>query len=230
MNIIKFLTISTAVLVLSSCNSQGVTKKELKNEVDSVSYALGLNTADQMKKTKAIDKDLFIQGLHNGMDSTDILIDKDKINLILRNFFNKEQERQQKERFADIQDAGIKFLDENKSKEGVKVTESGLQYMVINEGTGTKPVPTSKVKVHYHGTSIDGKVFDSSVDKGKPIELGANQFVKGFSEGLLLMNVGSKYKFFIPQELGYGASPNPRGPIKPYQALVFEVELLEIVE
>ncbi len=230
MNIIKFLTVSIAVLVLSSCNSQGVTKKELKNEVDSVSYALGLNTAYQMKKTEAIDKVLFIQGLHNGMDSTNILIDKDKINLIIRNFFQKEQERQQKEKFADIQDAGIKFLDENKSKEGVKVTESGLQYMVINEGTGTKPVPTSKVKVHYHGTSIDGKVFDSSVDKGKPIELGANQFVKGFTEGLLLMNVGSKYKFFIPQELGYGASPNPRGPIKPYQALVFEVELLGIVE
>lgn len=230
MNIIKFLTVSIAVLVLSSCNSQGVTKKELKNEVDSVSYALGLNTAYQMKKTEAIDKVLFIQGLHNGMDSTNILIDKDKINLIIRNFFQKEQERQQKEKFADIQDAGIKFLDENKSKEGVKVTESGLQYMVINEGTGTKPVPTSKVKVHYHGTSIDGKVFDSSVDKGKPIELGANQFVKGFTEGLLLMNVGSKYKFFIPQELGYGASPNPRGPIKPYQTLVFEVELLGIVE
>ncbi len=230
MNIIKFLTVSIAVLVLSSCNSQGVTKKELKNEVDSVSYALGLNTAYQMKKTEAIDKVLFIQGLQNGMDSTNILIDKDKINLIIRNFFQKEQERQQKEKFADIQDAGIKFLDENKSKEGVKVTESGLQYMVINEGTGTKPVPTSKVKVHYHGTSIDGKVFDSSVDKGKPIELGANQFVKGFTEGLLLMNVGSKYKFFIPQELGYGASPNPRGPIKPYQTLVFEVELLGIVE
>ncbi len=105
-----------------------------------------------------------------------------------------------------------------------------MQYIVLKEGTGEKPKASSKVKVHYHGTSIDGKVFDSSVDRGTPTELIANQFIKGFSEGLQLMNVGSKYKFFISQELAYGATPRQGGPIKPFETLIFEVELLAIVQ
>ncbi len=241
MKVIKILVVLITIAMVFSCNSQGTTKKELKTEVDSVSYALGLSTADQIKKTKEIDKDLFIQGLNNGIDSTDILIDKDKVNAIIQTFFQKKQveerEKQQQEalkkaeeEFATDKEAGIKFLEDNKSKKGIQVTESGLQYLVMKEGTGDKPQATSKVKVHYHGTSIDGKVFDSSVDRGTPTEFFVNGVIKGWTEGLQLMNVGSKYKFFVPQKLAYGAFPRQGGPIKPFETLVFEVELLEIVK
>ena len=100
----------------------------------------------------------------------------------------------------------------------------------MKEGSGEKPVATSKVKVHYHGTLVDGTIFDSSVDRGTPSEFFANQVIKGWTEGLQLMSVGSKYKFFVPQELGYGATPRAGGKIKPFDVLVFEVELLEIVQ
>ncbi len=242
MKVIKFLGALIIVATLTSCNSQGVTKKELKSEIDTVSYVLGLDMAYKLKTNFAdVDEDIFIQGLNSGIDSTDILIDKDKIVGILNTFFQKKQlearEKQQEEalkkvevEFAPIKETGIKFLEENKSKEGVKVTESGLQYMVIKEGSGEKPQATSKVKVHYHGTSIDGTVFDSSVDKGKPAEFFVNGVIKGWTEALQLMNVGSKYKLFVPQELAYGAFPRQGGPIKPLEMLIFEVELLEITK
>ena len=124
----------------------------------------------------------------------------------------------------------MKFLEVNRSKEGVQTTDSGLQYIVLKEGSGDKPKAISKVKVHYHGTSLDGTVFDSSVDKGVPSEFFVNQVIKGWTEGLQLMSVGSKYKFFIPQELAYGAFPHQGSPIKPFSALIFEVELLEIIK
>ena len=121
-------------------------------------------------------------------------------------------------------------METNKSAAGVKTTASGLQYVVIKEGTGAAPVATSRVKVHYHGTLTDGTVFDSSVDRGEPTEFGVNQVIKGWTEGLQLMKAGSKFKFFIPQDLAYGAFPQPGGPIKPFAPLVFEVELLEVME
>ena len=103
-----------------------------------------------------------------------------------------------------------------------------MQYEVIKQGTGAKPTATSKVKVHYHGTTPSGEVFDSSVQRGEPITFGLNQVIKGWTEGLQLMAVGSKYRLFIPQELAYGANPQPGSIIKPYMPLVFEVELLGI--
>lgn len=231
MKIVKILMTATVLVALTSCNSQGVTKKELKTEVDSASYALGLNMATQLKGNfDEMDKDLFIQGFNNGVDSTDILMDSKSLQLFLSTFFRKKQQEAQEKQFAGVKKAGEDFLAENKSKEGVQTTASGLQYIVMKEGSGEKPVAASKVKVHYHGTSIDGAVFDSSVDKGKPSEFFVNQVVKGWTEGLQLMSIGSKYKFFVPQELAYGANPRPNGPIKPFQALVFEVELLEILK
>ncbi len=121
---------------------------------------------------------------------------------------------------------GEKFLAENALKEGVIVTESGLQYEVIKMGKGKKPVAEDRVKVHYHGTLIDGTVFDSSVNRGEPIVFGLNQVIKGWTEGVQLMPVGSKFRFYIPQELGYGAQNT--GSIPPYSTLIFEVELLGI--
>ena len=242
MKIIKVVTIVIIVLMIVSCNEQGVTKKALKTEVDSVSYALGLNMANQLKGNfKDVSEDLFVQGFRNGIDSTDMLLKSTELNGILRTFFQKRRQEEQKkmqegvlkraeEKFGDIKAAGIKFLEENKSKDGVKVTDSGLQYIILKEGKGKKPSATSKVKVHYHGTSLDGTVFDSSVDRGKPSEFFVNGVIKGWTEGLQLMPVGSKYKFFVPQELAYGAFPRQGGPIKPFEVLVFEVELLDIVQ
>ena len=160
------------------------------------------------------------------------------INNVLRAFFQKRQEEKMKEQqalqskkaeaeFGDYKKAGEDFLAENKTKDGVKTTASGLQYIVLKEGNGDAPTATSRVKVHYHGTLTDGTVFDSSVDRGEPTEFGVNQVIKGWTEGLQLMKPGAKYKFFIPQDLAYGAQQ--RGAtIKPFSALVFDVELLEV--
>jgi len=242
MKVIKFLVVVVLISTIVSCNNQGITKKALKTENDTVSYVLGLDIANKLKGNfEEVDKDLFIQGIVSGLDSTNILIETGKVDVILREFFQKRQvkmrEKQQAEavnkaeaEFGDLKAEGIKFLEDNKSAKGVQVTESGLQYIVLKQGSGKKPVATSKVKVHYHGTLIDGTVFDSSVDRGKPAEFGVNRVIKGWTEGLQLMNVGSKYKFFIPQELAYGATPRPGGVIKPFSTLIFEVELLEIVK
>ena len=131
-------------------------------------------------------------------------------------------------KYGETKAQGEEFLAANKLREGVITTESGLQYEVIKEGKGPKPTADSKVKVHYHGTLIDGTVFDSSVDRGEPIEFNLNQVIKGWTEGVQLMPVGSKYKFYIPQDLGYGSRAT--GQIPPYSTLIFEVELLGIVK
>ncbi len=126
--------------------------------------------------------------------------------------------------------AGLDFLAANKEKEGVKVTDSGLQYLVLNEGDGSEhPGPRDRVKVHYHGTLIDGSVFDSSVDRGEPISFGLNQVISGWTEGLQLMVVGEKTRLFIPSELAYG-SRGAGAAIGPDETLIFDVELLGINE
>jgi FKBP-type peptidyl-prolyl cis-trans isomerase len=160
---------------------------------------------------------------------------------VLNNYFKKKQSAEMEEKqaaaakaaeaqFSENRIAGEDFLAANKSKEGVQTTESGIQYIILKEGSGEKPAgPTTKVKVHYHGTNLEGKVFDSSVDRGTPAEFGLNQVIKGWTEGVQLMNVGSKYTFFIPQELAYGALQ--RGAdIKPFSMLIFEIELLEVLK
>ena len=242
MNTIKFLAVIITITILSSCNNRSVAKKELKNNIDTVSYAIGLDMAFKIQQNfSEVDGDLLIQGFINGIDSTDIQIDNNKIGEILKGYFQKKQAEQQEkqkadalkkveEEFGDVKNEGVEFLEANRSKEGVQTTESGLQYIVLKEGSGDKPKANSKLKVHYHGTSIDGTVFDSSVDRGQPSEFFANQVIKGWTEGLQLMSVGSKYRFFIPQELAYGAFPRQGGPIKPFSALIFEVELLEIIK
>lgn len=145
-------------------------------------------------------------------------------NEIIQQFVNEQGEK----KYAANKEAGEQFLAENAKKEGVQVTDSGLQFEVVNEGAGEKPGPTSTVTVHYHGTLPDGTVFDSSVTRGEPATFGVNQVIKGWTEALQLMNKGAKYRLYIPQELAYGANPHPGGPIEPFMALVFDVELLDI--
>ncbi len=132
-------------------------------------------------------------------------------------------------KYAANKEAGEKFLAENKTKEGVHTTESGLQYKIIKQGKGTIPTKDSKVKVHYKGTLIDGKQFDSSYDRKEPTTFGVTQVIKGWTEALQLMPVGSKWELYIPQELAYGARETG-ADIKPFSALIFEVELIDIVK
>jgi FKBP-type peptidyl-prolyl cis-trans isomerase FklB len=131
-------------------------------------------------------------------------------------------------KFGINKEAGDAFLAENKTKAGIQTTASGLQYEIITEGSGDHPSATASVTVHYHGMLIDGIVFDSSVERGQPATFGVNQVIPGWTEALQLMNKGAKYRLYIPENLAYGAHPHPGGPIKPFSALIFDVELLEI--
>ena len=226
-NILTVLVIGT----LFSCDNQVKEVKSLETELDSVSYAVGLSMSSQLKNGfEDVNKEILIQAIRNGLDSTNLLLDSKDIQKTIQTYFQKKQEENKKKELAKFEvykKEGIAFLEANKTKEGVKTTKSGLQYIVLKEGKGKKAKTTDRVKVHYHGTTVDGTVFDSSVDRGTPSEFGVTQVIKGWTEGLQLMKVGSKYKFFIPQELAYGENPRP-GIIKPYMALIFEVELLDI--
>ncbi|AUP78670.1 FKBP-type peptidyl-prolyl cis-trans isomerase [Flavivirga eckloniae] len=242
MKTIKILSLSIATLFVVSCNKGNYNSTSLKTELDSVSYAVGMDIARGVGSSfDEINKDLLVQGYLNASDSSKLLIEKDKVQQFLQTYMMKKREDMMKkqkeealkkaeEQFGANKAEGEKFLAENISKEGIETTESGLQYIVLKEGTGDNPVATSKVKVHYHGTRINGEVFDSSVERGKPEEFKLNAVVSGWTEGIQLMNLGAKYKFFIPQNLAYGAFPRQGGKIKPFDVLIFEVELLEIVK
>ena len=131
-------------------------------------------------------------------------------------------------KYEAVKSAGEAFLAENAKRTEVQTTASGLQYEILEAGEGAKPGPTSQVTVHYHGTLIDGTVFDSSIQRGTPATFGVNQVIRGWTEALQLMPLGAKYRLSIPQELAYGANPHPGGAIQPYAALIFDVELISI--
>jgi len=227
-----------------SCDHQfSVGVDSLETELDSVSYALGLDIAKNVnanfgKSGIKIDSDLLVQGIVDANDSLiETLIDPDLasgvITTYIQNMRQRDMEDEAMKKYADVKEKGEAFLAENKKKEGVMTTDSGLQYQVLKEGKkdGKSPSATDQVKVHYHGTTPDGEVFDSSVDRGEPITFGLDQVIKGWTEGVQLMKEGAKFKFFIPQELAYGNNGgSERGKIKPFMPLVFEVELLEVVK
>ncbi len=211
----KIITVLTCVVITQFSTAQ------LNNKVDSVSYLIGTKIgSDILRVMPEANKEMILKGLRDMLyGNAPACSDQGQVNAYL-------QEKSEKEGAAAKAD-GLKFLEENKKNPKVKVSPTGLQYEVLKMGTGEKPTATSKVKVHYHGTTPDGRVFDSSVDRGQPASFTLNGVIKGWTEGLQLMPVGSKFKFFIPQELAYGAnSPNPT--IKPYMPLVFEVELISI--
>jgi FKBP-type peptidyl-prolyl cis-trans isomerase len=228
----KVTVFAIAASTLFSCGTDAGYNKNVKlnNEVDSVSYSIGVNQGKGLKSQfSEANFDALVKGLKDALDSTEI-ITAEETQTVIQTYFQKKQAKEQEETFGNVKEDGIKFLADNKAKEGVQVTESGLQYVVLKEGNGNQPAASSNVKVHYHGTTPDGTVFDSSVDRGEPISFGLNQVIPGWTEGVQLMKVGAKYKFFIPQELAYGANApgGGSGPIKPFMPLVFEVELLGI--
>ena len=191
-----------------------------------ISYALGLSIASNLKNSgvEALDIEHFTKGLNAILNNEEISMTPDEVNHILNEFF----EGMQKKAEGNNLGAGTAFLAENKTKAGVIETPSGLQYTVITEGSGVKATAKNQVKVHYTGTLIDGTVFDSSVSRGEPATFGVTQVISGWVEGLQLMSEASKYRFFIPSNLAYGAQGAGKA-IGPHAALIFDVELLKIM-
>lgn len=203
---------------------------QVLNQVDSVSYLIGKSIGGNIaREMPEVNRDLLLQGLLNEINATESLIMDDGGKTISSYFEIKtaKKEAEKAKSYEANKAKGEAFLEKNKKNPKVKVTASGLQYEVITMGNGPKPSDTSKVKVHYHGTTPEGKVFDSSRDRGEPITFQLNQVILGWIEGLQLMPVGSKFMLYIPQELAYG--DKPQGDIiEPFMPLVFEVELLDI--
>lgn len=198
----------------------------MSEEIAAVGYCVGLSIAGSLvqQNLEGISTDSLSEAINDVFSGKAPKFSPEEANGIIQNYLAKANEA----KFAVHRENGEKFLAENFKKEGVNTTISGLQYEVVTEGTGDLPTPTSQVTVHYHGTLIDGTVFDSSVERGQPATFGVNQVIPGWTEALQLMKKGSKYRLYIPQNLAYGANPHPGGAIQPYMALIFDVELLEI--
>ena len=176
--------------------------------------------------TQSIDKDLYLEGFIAGTMGKGGIISVDAAQKYVQENMEKIKDKNLEQQYGANKEAGIKFLAENKTKEGVVTTASGLQYKIITKGTGEIPTADSKVKVHYKGTLLDGTEFDSSYKRNEPATFGAGQVIKGWTEALTLMPVGSKWELYIPYDLAYGS--RDAGPIKPFSTLIFEVELLGI--
>jgi FKBP-type peptidyl-prolyl cis-trans isomerase FklB len=218
------LLILSIALIFSSCSNNNTYKKP-ESEMEKVSYSLGVNMASSVKSQglESIDANAVAKAFNDVFEGKDLDISEEESMSILQEFFGKIQA----EKSAKANEAGKTYLAENAKKEGVTTTESGLQYEVINSGKGAKPAPSDQVTVHYHGTLLDGTVFDSSVDRGEPASFGVTQVIKGWTEALQLMSIGDKWKLTIPSDLAYG-DQGAGGMIGPGATLVFEVELLGI--
>ncbi|WP_367914203.1 FKBP-type peptidyl-prolyl cis-trans isomerase [Leadbetterella sp. DM7] len=209
------------LLLAGSLNVQG---QELKTTNDSLSYAIGVDVATTFKKQNlAINAEVFARAIQATLADKPAM-NPEQCNDFIRNYFMNESMRSAKEN----KDKGQAFLNKNKEVAGVVTLPSGLQYQVIKEGTGARPTLDDQVKVHYSGETLDGNEFDSSVKRGEPVVFGLTQVIKGWTEVLQLMPVGSKWKVFIPEDLAYGLQAPP--VIGPNQTLVFEIELLNIVK
>jgi FKBP-type peptidyl-prolyl cis-trans isomerase FklB len=221
-------TTKVASKVVASPNTNS---EKLKSTIDSVSYAIGVLVAQNFKSQNVTLDPVQVQkGFAAVMSNSAQLLDNNACQTVVNSFMMKNQEKamaEEAKKYEPNKLEGDKFLSDNKKRNGVVTTASGLQYEVIKAGDGPKPTASDKVKTHYHGTLIDGSVFDSSVNRGEPVTFPVGGVIPGWVEALQLMPVGSKWKLYIPQNLAYG----PRGAgekIKPYSALVFEVELISI--
>lgn len=235
-NLVMFFA---AVLIMTSCNAQTGGKKEEKKvnleemtTEQKASYSYGVLLADNLKRGnfEGLDAELIGQAIKDVLAGNETLLDVNAATVEWQVYAQSQQAKQQEKESAAFEgnkEAGQKFLDENKTKEGVVVLPSGLQYKILKKGTGPIPGPNDKVKTHYHGTLIDGTVFDSSVERGEPISFPVGGVIAGWTEALQLMPVGSKWELYIPYDLAYGAR-RAGEKIAPYSTLVFQVELLGI--
>lgn len=213
----------------SKKNQVVVVEKIFKNDVDSMSYALGMNVGTDFAKNIASipggksNIDLIVKGFATTMKGDSALMTPEVATEFFKNYITKAQSADAEQKKA----ADEKFLAENMTKPGVMVTPTGLQYQILTPAEGKKPTAQDTVVVHYEGTLINGTKFDSSIDRGEPIEFPLNQVIKGWTEGVQLMSVGAKYRFFVPYNLGYGEQ-GAGGVIPPFATLIFEVELINI--
>jgi FKBP-type peptidyl-prolyl cis-trans isomerase len=212
----------------------GAAPGPLKSLKDKASYGYGYSIGRNMKAQGVdLDPKLFAKGLADAFGGSEALLKDAEIQASIQEFARQIQAKQAGmagKVAAGNKAEGERFLAANKSKPGVVTTPSGLQYKVIKQGTGPKPKASDTVTVHYEGKLIDGTVFDSSIKRGEPIAFPLNGVIKGWTEGVQLMPVGSTYQFFIPSELAYGEHPRQGGPIGPNAVLTFEVQLLKIGE
>ncbi len=193
------------------------------------SYGIGRQIGDQVASNpfEGLDANAVAQGVVDALNGAEYAVEIEDLRAAF-GVINERMQAEQAEKAKEASAEGQKFLDENAKKDGVVVLESGLQYEVLVEGEGEKPTAQSTVKTHYHGTLIDGTVFDSSYDRGQPAEFPVGGVIRGWTEALQLMSVGSKWRLAIPYDLAYGEQ-GAGGKIGPYATLVFDVELLEIV-
>jgi len=203
-----------------------MTEKKLTGELDRFSYSLGMSIAGNLIQSgvKTVNPEIFLEAFKDVFEGEMPKILPEEANKILEEYIGKANA----EKGGDNQEVGLKFLAENAKKKEVTELPSGLQFQVLKEGEGEMPKATDKVRCHYHGTLIDGAVFDSSVERGQPADFPVNGVIQGWVEALQLMSTGSKWKLFIPSELAYGQQ-GAGGAIGPNTALIFDVELLEIL-
>ncbi len=222
----KYIKIALVVSVISSCQNLNQQKFNFDeaNELEKVSYSIGINVATSIKSEglDSINSFYISKGFQDVFENKDLAINIEESNKIIGEYFNKKQDAKNQRLAIDSKI----FLEENKQKDGVMTTESGLQYLILSEGRGNNPTLNDNVTVHYHGTLIDGTIFDSSVDRKQPATFPLNGVIPGWQEALQMMSIGSKWKIFIPSELAYGESGT--GAIGPNSTLIFEVELLSI--
>jgi len=221
------------IVVGMSCQQQGsVQNVNLETNSDSVSYAIGIlvgsNNQQQIASAPG-GEDLNLEAMSAAfrlalMDE-ETAMTREEADALVRTYFEQAGENEAQKNLEE----GNAFLEQNKQREGVKVTESGLQYEVLKEGTGAQPTASDRVKVHYHGTLIDGTVFDSSVERGEPATFGVGQVIPGWTEALQMMKEGAKWKIYLPSLIAYGERGAGQD-IGPNSTLIFEVELLEIVK
>ncbi|HUS86761.1 MAG TPA: FKBP-type peptidyl-prolyl cis-trans isomerase [Bacteroidales bacterium] len=224
----KGLIIATGLIItFSACSQTGVENLKLNNGIDSLAYAIGvLNQVTADRSEVDLNPMLMAKGMLDTKEGNGIM-NEAAANGYIAVYMRRLQEEKSREQFRDVYEEGVAFMNENKEKDGVLTTESGLQYKVLKMGDGLKPGLQDTVMVHYTGTLVDGSKFDSSYDNGEPAKFPVQGVIAGWSEGLQLMPVGSKFMFYVPYELGYGAQ-GAGGVIEPYSALIFEVELLDI--
>ena len=219
----KTYLILSSVLILSSCSKN----KTPESDLEAVSYSLGVTFGSTVKSQGLDDVDInsLTNGFNDILSENDLYISEDSSLKVIQNYF----EQLSKEKSIISAEEEKNYLEENAEKEGVVTTSSGLQYeIILSSNNENKPQETDTVTVHYHGTLIDGTVFDSSIDRGETISFPLNMVIPGWTEALQLMNVGDKWKLTIPSKLAYGERGEPRAGIGPNSTLIFEVELIKI--
>jgi len=199
----------------------------LETEKQKLSYTMGQQIGGGIQQDKLdVETEALVLGLTHSLNGEKCLLEPEEMRSVIENFQKKMQEQAAAAQQGNA-DIGIKFLADNLNNDGVTALESGMQYIVLNQGEGEKPAATDTVDVHYEGSLINGTVFDSSIKRGEPATFPVNGVIQGWQEALQLMNVGSKWKVFIPSDLAYGAQ-GAGGDIGPNETLIFEMELLAI--